>query len=114
MNTSATCAEASDTNSTHFWTIFGDRSASLPSNNAAERALRGIAVPQLDIRRLSTRVAGAPPRSTPSLKLPSSTTSIPWLGSPTSLARLQDHPAKSINDLLPWNWKTAQLQKAAA
>jgi transposase len=30
------------------------------------------------------------------------------------LARLQDHPAKRIDELLPWNWKRARLQKAAA
>ena len=30
------------------------------------------------------------------------------------LARLQDHPAKRIADLLPWNWKRARQQKAAA
>jgi hypothetical protein len=30
------------------------------------------------------------------------------------LARLQDHPAKRIDELLPWNWKHAHQQKAAA
>jgi transposase len=30
------------------------------------------------------------------------------------LARLQDHPAKRINELLPWNWKRERLQLAAA
>ena len=30
------------------------------------------------------------------------------------LARLQDHPAKRIDELLPWNWKRARRQKAAA
>jgi transposase len=30
------------------------------------------------------------------------------------LARLQDHPAKRIDDLLPWNWKHGRAQKAAA
>jgi transposase len=30
------------------------------------------------------------------------------------LARLQDHPAKRIDELLPWNWKRERLQKAAA
>jgi transposase len=30
------------------------------------------------------------------------------------LARLQDHPAKRIDELLPWNWKRASPQKAAA
>jgi transposase len=30
------------------------------------------------------------------------------------LARLQDHPAKRIAELLPWNWKLQQQQRAAA
>ena len=30
------------------------------------------------------------------------------------LARLQDHPARRIDELLPWNWKPARQQKAAA
>jgi transposase len=30
------------------------------------------------------------------------------------LARLQDHPAKRIDELLPWNWKREHQQKAAA
>jgi transposase len=30
------------------------------------------------------------------------------------LARLPDHPAKRIHELLPWNWKRLREQKAAA
>ena len=30
------------------------------------------------------------------------------------LARLQDHPAKRISELLPWNWKRERQQKVAA
>jgi hypothetical protein len=30
------------------------------------------------------------------------------------LARLQDHPAKRIVELLPWNWKHHPTLKAAA
>jgi transposase len=30
------------------------------------------------------------------------------------LARIHDHPARRIADLLPWNWKRARSQKAAA
>lgn len=30
------------------------------------------------------------------------------------LARLNDHPAKRIDELLPWNWTRAGPQKAAA
>ena len=30
------------------------------------------------------------------------------------LARMPDHLAKHIDDLLPWNWKRAREQRAAA
>jgi transposase len=30
------------------------------------------------------------------------------------LARIADHPARQIADLLPWNWSPADLQRAAA
>src|SRR3954453_18015856 len=29
------------------------------------------------------------------------------------LARIGDHPARRIADLLPWNWKTAEITRAA-
>jgi hypothetical protein len=30
------------------------------------------------------------------------------------LARIGDHPARHIADLLPWNWKPADAARAAA
>jgi hypothetical protein len=30
------------------------------------------------------------------------------------LARLQDHPAKRIDEFLPWNWNRDRQQKVAA
>ncbi|WP_420869873.1 transposase domain-containing protein [Bradyrhizobium septentrionale] len=30
------------------------------------------------------------------------------------LARLPDHPASQVADLLPWTWKAAQQSKTAA
>ena len=29
------------------------------------------------------------------------------------LARIADHPARHIADLLPWNWKPAEITRAA-
>jgi hypothetical protein len=34
--------------------------------------------------------------------------------SASSQPRLQDHPAKRIDERLPWNWKGERQQKAAA
>jgi transposase len=30
------------------------------------------------------------------------------------LARIADHPARQIADLLPWHWQPADLERAAA
>jgi transposase len=30
------------------------------------------------------------------------------------LAHLRDHPAKRLDELLPWNWRLRQQQRAAA
>jgi transposase len=31
-----------------------------------------------------------------------------------ALARLPDHPARRLNELLPWNWRSQKLAAAAA
>jgi transposase len=85
------------------------------SNNAAERALRGIAV-----GRHNWTFAGSDDgaRRAAALYTLIETAKLndvdpqAWLAD--VLARLQDHPAKRIDELLPWNWKRARQQKAAA
>lgn len=83
------------------------------SNNAAERALRGIAVGRRNWTFAGSdrggeraaavytlvetcRLNGADPQA--------------WLAD--VLARLPDHPAKRIEELLPWTWKAARKAMA--
>lgn len=85
------------------------------SNNAAERALRGVAVGRKNwtfagsdrgaeraaaIYTLihTAKLNGVDPRA--------------WLAD--ILARLQDHPAKRIAELLPWNWSRQNSSAAQA
>jgi transposase len=85
------------------------------SNNAAERALRGIAVGRRNWtfagsdeggRRAaamytlieSAKLNGIDPRA--------------WLAN--VLARLPSHPASRIHELLPWHWQKPEPVNAAA
>ena len=85
------------------------------SNNAAERELRGIA-----LGRKSWLFAGSDrggERAAVMLSLIHSAKlndvdPQAWLAD--VLARLQDHPARRIDELLPWNWKRERQEKAAA
>ena len=85
------------------------------SNNAAERELRGIA-----LGRKSWLFAGSDrggERAAVMLTLIHSAKlndvdPQAWLAD--VLARLQDHPARRIDELLPWNWKRERQEKAAA
>lgn len=95
------------------FTRFLDDGRICMSNNAAERAVRGIAVGRKNWtfcgsdsggRRAAAiytlietcKLNGVDPRA--------------WLAD--VLARIADHPAKRITELLPWNWK-ASLSAAA-
>lgn len=85
------------------------------TNNAAERALRGIAVGRRNWTFCGSdsggqraavfytlietcRLNGVDPQA--------------WLAD--VLARIADHPANRIGELLPWNWKAARQQQALA
>ena len=85
------------------------------TNNAAERALRGIALGRRswlfagsdrgDERAaamysliVTAKLNGVDPRA--------------WLAD--VLARIADHPAPKLDELLPWNWAQAREGKAAA
>jgi transposase len=85
------------------------------SNNAAEPALRGIAVGRRNWTFAGSDEGGRRAAAIYTLIETAKLNDIDplaWLAD--VLARLQDHPAKWIHELLPWNWKITLQQKAAA
>jgi len=100
------------------WTAFTrflDDGRLCMSNNAAERALRGIAVGRHNWTFAGSDEGGRRAAAIYTLIETAKLNDIDphaWLHD--VLARLQDHPAKRIDEFLPWNWKQARLQKAAA
>ncbi|MFD2184982.1 IS66 family transposase, partial [Rhodoplanes azumiensis] len=85
------------------------------SNNAAERALRGIAVGRHNWTFAGSDEGGRRAAAVYSLIETAKLNDIDpqaWLAD--VLARLPDHPARRIHDLLPWNWKAPASAAAAA
>jgi transposase len=87
------------------------------TNNAAERALRGIAVGRNNWTFAGSDAGGRRAAAIYTLIESAKLSDVDpqaWLAD--VLARLQDHPARRIAELLPWNWKLLQqpLQQAAA
>ncbi|MER9892961.1 IS66 family transposase [Mesorhizobium sp. M0119] len=87
------------------------------SNNAAERALRGIALGRKSWLFCGSDRGGQRAAVLYSLIVSAKLNDIDpqaWLAD--ILARIAAHPAHRIDDLLPWNWRSAQLrtQPAAA
>ena len=85
------------------------------SNNAAERALRGIALGRHNWTFAGSDEGGRRAAAIYTLVETAKLNDVDpqaWLAD--VLARLQDHPAKRIDELLPWNWKSARQEKAAA
>jgi transposase len=84
------------------------------SNNAAERALRGIAVGRRNWTFAGSDSGGRRAATMYALietcKL-NGVDARAWLAD--VLARIADHPANRIAELLPWNWKIAMLQAQA-
>jgi len=85
------------------------------SNNAAERALRGIAIGRHNWTFAGSDEGGRRAAAIYTLIETAKLNDVDpqaWLAD--ILARLQDHPAKRIDELLPWNWKRDHAEKAAA
>lgn len=84
------------------------------SNNAAERALRGIAVGRHNWTFAGSDEGGRRAAAVYTLIETAKLNDIDpqaWLAD--VLARLPDHPARRVHDLLPWNWKAPAAAAAA-
>jgi transposase len=86
------------------------------SNNAAERALRGIALGRKSWLFAGSDRGGERAAAMYSLIVTAKLNDIDpqaWLAD--VLARIAEHPARAIDDLLPWNWRphTAPRSQAA-
>ena len=84
------------------------------TNNAAERALRGVAVGRRNWTFAGSDAGGHRAAAVYTLVETCKMNDVDpqaWLAD--VLARLPDYPANKVADLLPWNWKANQQHKAA-
>ena len=96
---------------THF---LGDGRICL-TNNAAERALRGIAIGRKNWLFAGSYRGGERAASIYTLIATAQLNNIDpqaWLAD--LLQRIADHPARRLHELLPWNWHAPTAEHAAA
>jgi transposase len=85
------------------------------TNNAAERALRGIAIGRKAWLFAGSDRGGERAAAMYSLIITAKLNDVDpraWLAD--VLARIADHPASRLDELLPWNWRNTRLAQAAA
>ena len=85
------------------------------TNNAAERALRGIAIGRRNWTFCGSDAGGHRAAAIYTLIETAKLNDVDpqaWLAD--VLARLPDHPAKRLDELLPWNWKASRPGAALA
>ncbi len=96
------------------FTAFLDDGRICLTNNAAERALRGIALGRKSWLFAGSERGGERAAAMYTLIVTAKMNDIDpqaWLAD--VLARLPDMPVSRIHELLPWNWKTRPLAEAA-
>jgi transposase len=85
------------------------------SNNAAERALRGFALGRRSWLFAGSERGAERAASVATLIMTAKLNDVDplaWLAD--VLARINAHPARALDDLLPWNWNAAQADLSAA
>uniref|UniRef100_UPI0011AEA761 IS66 family transposase n=1 Tax=Methylobacterium sp. B34 TaxID=95563 RepID=UPI0011AEA761 len=95
--------------------LFLDDGRACLSNNAAERAIRPIAVGRRNWTFAGSDAGGHRAAALYTLIETAKLNGIDaqaWLAD--VLSRLPDHPARHIDDLLPWNWTQHQPRPIAA
>ena len=100
------------------WTTFsrflGDGRVCL-TNNAAERALRGVALGRKSWLFAGSDRGGERAAAMYSLIVTAKLNDVDpraWLAD--VLARIADHPASRLHELLPWNWQEPPVAAATA
>jgi transposase len=114
-NSQVAKAIAYSLNAWHALARFLDDGRLCLSNNAAERAMRGIAIGRHNWTFAGSDAGGRRAAAIYTLIETAKLNDVDpqaWLAD--VLARLQDHPARRIAELLPWNWKLQQQQQRAA
>ncbi len=97
------------------FTSFLDDGRVCLSNNAAERALRGIALGRKSWLFAGSDRGGERAAAMYSLIVTAKMNGIDpqaWLAD--VLARIADHPASRLDELLPWNWQPERAVNRAA
>src|SRR6266702_3191857 len=96
------------------FTRFLDDGRLCMSNNAAERELRAVAVGRKNWTFAGSDEGGRRAAAIYSLIASAKLNDIDpqaWLAD--VLTRLPDHPAKRVHELLPWNWRSRSVARAA-
>ena len=97
------------------FTLFLDDGRVCLSNNAAERALRGVALGRRAWLFAGSDRGGERAAAIYSLIATAKLNGIDpqaWLAD--VLRRIADHPASRLDELLPWHWKRPEIPAAAA